>query len=95
MAHAREARASFLPVAEVGAGGVIDGTGADAVPGALEVIGSGIERGLHLGAQVYVSVDGTAVADLGVGEARAGVPMTRDSMVIWFSMTKPSVAFSL
>ena len=73
----------------------ITGTGPDALTGALSVIADGIERGLHLGAQVYVSLDGKPVADLGVGHARAGVPMTPDSMVVWFSMTKPTVAVAV
>ena len=73
----------------------IEGTGATAVPGALATLVDGIERGLHPGALLYVSVDGTPLADLAVGEARAGTPMTPDSMVIWFSMTKPSVAVSI
>jgi CubicO group peptidase (beta-lactamase class C family) len=73
----------------------IEGTGAAAVPGALAVLVDGIERGLHPGAMLYASLDGKPIADLAVGEARAGVPMTPDSMVIWFSMTKPSVAVSI
>ena len=44
------------PMAEV----VTDGTGAGAVPGTVDVVASGIDRGLHLGAQLYVSIDGTA-----------------------------------
>ena len=73
----------------------IEGVGADAISGAVAAINGGIERGLHLGAQLYVSLDGEAVANLGVGEARAGVPMTPESMVTWFSMTKPSVAVAV
>jgi CubicO group peptidase (beta-lactamase class C family) len=73
----------------------IEGRGAEAVPGAVGVLVEGIERGLHPGGLLYVSVDGKAVADVGVGEARAGTPMTPDSMVIWWSMTKPSVAVSI
>lgn len=71
------------------------GTGAERIPGAVAAIERGIERGLHLGGQVYVSLDGVPVADLGIGEARAGVPMTPESMVTWFSMTKPSVAVAV
>lgn len=74
---------------------VTDGTGAGAVPGTVDAIASGIDRGLHLGAQLYASIHGTAVADLGIGHARAGVPMTRASMVVWWSMTKPSVAVAV
>ena len=36
------------------------------------VIEKGIAEGLHLGAQVYVSVDGKTLADTGVGESEAG-----------------------
>jgi len=74
---------------------MIGGSGAAAVPRALASLVDGIERGLHPGALLYVSVDGTPLADLAVGEAHAGTPMTPDSMVIWFSMTKPSVAVSI
>ena len=83
--------ASVTPVTDVG----IEGSGAAAVTGAVTEVVTGIDRGLHLGAQLYVSIDGKAVADLGIGEARAGVPMTPDSMVVWFSMTKPSVAVAI
>src|SRR4029079_11759951 len=72
-----------------------EGSGADAVPGALAVLVDGIARGLQPGAMLYASIDGKPVADLAVGEARAGTPMTTDSLVIWFSMTKPSVAVSI
>ena len=58
------------------------------LPRATEVLTSGMDRGLHLGAQVCVWHEGAEVADFAVGEARAGVPMTRDSLVTWFSMTK-------
>lgn len=73
----------------------IEGRGADAVPRAVAVLAEGIERRLHPGALLYASVDGKAVADLGIGEARAGTPMTPESMVIWWSMTKPSVAVAV
>lgn len=63
-----------------------------ATPGMDSVIVQGIDEGLHLGAQVYVSLHGKVIADTGIGEARPGVPMTRDQMIIWWSMTKPSVA---
>jgi CubicO group peptidase (beta-lactamase class C family) len=67
----------------------------DALSRATAVLTSGIERGLHLGAQVCVWHEGAEVADFAVGEAREGVPMTRDSLVTWFSMTKPSVAVAV
>jgi CubicO group peptidase (beta-lactamase class C family) len=73
----------------------IEGTGASAVPGAIDALVDGIERGLQPGALLYVSLDGTPIVDLGIGDARAGTPMTPDAMVVWFSMTKPSVAMSI
>jgi CubicO group peptidase (beta-lactamase class C family) len=65
------------------------------LPRATAVLQSGIDRGLHLGAQVYVWHAGDTIADDAIGEARAGVPMTTESMVTWFSMTKPTVAVAV
>jgi CubicO group peptidase (beta-lactamase class C family) len=65
------------------------------LPRTVAVLERGIEEGIHLGAQGYVAVDGQIVAELTVGQARAGEPMTADRMVIWWSMTKPSVAVSV
>ena len=62
---------------------------------ALDVLNEGIERGWHLGAQVYVSHRGEVVADLGLGEARRGVPMEKNSLLLWFSATKPVVVAAL
>jgi CubicO group peptidase (beta-lactamase class C family) len=44
--------------------------------------------GLHVGAQLYVSHGGQPVADLAIGDAREGVPMATDTLMVWFSMTK-------
>ena len=38
---------------------------------------------------------GETVADFAIGEARPGTTMSRDTMVTWFSMTKPSVAVAV
>jgi CubicO group peptidase (beta-lactamase class C family) len=65
------------------------------LPRTSEVIERGIAGGLHLGAQGFVSVDGQRVAELTIGEAAAGAPMTADRMIIWWSMTKPSVAVAV
>jgi CubicO group peptidase (beta-lactamase class C family) len=73
----------------------IVGIGADALPGALGAITEGVERGLHLGAQVHVSLGGRAVSSFGAGEARVSVPMTPESLIAWFSMTKPTVAVAV
>ena len=62
---------------------------------AAKVIESGIERGLHLGAQLYVSQDGRRVADLAFGLAREGVAMTPDTIMLWMSSTKPITALAI
>ena len=36
----------------------------------LNILRLGIEQGLHLGAQIYVSLDGQTLLDDAVGEAR-------------------------
>lgn len=59
------------------------------LPKTRAVLRGGLERGLHIGAQIYVSRDGRTVADFGVGEAKPGVPMTADTLMTWYSSTKP------
>lgn len=56
---------------------------------AVAVLDRGVEEGLHIGWQLFASVDGEVVADTAGGEARPGVPMTTDTMMVWFSATKP------
>lgn len=67
----------------------------DALPTVNKLIQQGIEAGLHLGAQVYVSRAGEVIADTAVGEAKPGVPLTTDSILIWMSATKPITAIAL
>jgi CubicO group peptidase (beta-lactamase class C family) len=52
----------------------------------------GIETGLHLGAQLYVSLAGRTVIDFACGAARVGVPIRTDSITQWFSSGKPLTA---
>jgi CubicO group peptidase (beta-lactamase class C family) len=59
------------------------------------VLLDGITRGLHSGAQVYVSLQGRTILDEGVGELRPGTPMTRDSITLWMSASKPLAAICL
>src|SRR2546429_5411172 len=61
----------------------------------IDILKRGIDEGLHLGAQIYVSLDGKPVADDAVGEARPGVPMTRDSITHWWSSVKPVTAVAI
>ncbi len=50
--------------------------------GAEKAIEAGIERGLHIGAQLYVSRDGKTIADRAFGLAREGVAMTPDTIMV-------------
>lgn len=59
------------------------------------VIEQGIADQLHVGAQVYISLAGGVVADLAIGEARDGVAMTPDTLMLWLSSTKPIGAVAL
>lgn len=61
----------------------------EALPQTRAVLQRGMERGLHLGAQLYVSRAGRTMADFGVGQAKPGVPMTADTLMTWYSSTKP------
>lgn len=70
-----------------------------------ETLESGVERGLHPGAQVYVSRGdgpgrGAARAErrrgeLAIGERAPGQPMTADTLNIWLSSSKPIAAVAL
>ncbi|HAA78628.1 TPA: hypothetical protein DCE37_26315 [Candidatus Latescibacteria bacterium] len=55
----------------------------------------GIDAGLQPRAQIYVSQRDKIVADDGIGESRPGVPMTRDTLNLWMSCTKPITAVLL
>src|SRR3954465_10963901 len=61
----------------------------------LDILRRGIDEGLHLGAQIYVSLNGKPVLDDAVGQARFGVPMTRDSINWWLSAVKPITAVAI
>jgi CubicO group peptidase (beta-lactamase class C family) len=56
---------------------------------ARSVLEAGVERGLHLGAQLHVSRGGEPVAELAIGESAPGVAMTVDTAMQWMCNTKP------
>lgn len=62
------------------------------LPRTTKVITDGIAEGLHLGAQLYVSLEGKVIGDGALGEARRGVAMTQEHLIVWFSLTKATVA---
>lgn len=64
----------------------------------IGVIEAGIGRGLHPGAQLYVSLRGRTVFDDAFGRTEfngSGVPVTPDSLTLWMSAGKPLAAISI
>lgn len=70
----------------------IAGRGADRLPRTLAALEDDRRRGLHLGAQLYASLEHEPVADLALGEASPGHPLTPDHLTLWLSSTKPITA---
>ncbi|MBN1515824.1 beta-lactamase family protein [Candidatus Sumerlaeota bacterium] len=48
-----------------------------------------------MGAQVHVALKGKAVWDFARGEARRGVPMASDTLMLWLSCSKPVAAVGI
>ncbi len=67
----------------------------DRLPRTREAIEEGIRSRLHLGAQLYVSLQGEPVADAALGEDRPGEPLTRGHLMLWLSSTKPVPAVAI
>ena len=63
----------------------------DTLPKTANIIGLGMDRGLHHGAQLYVSFRGRPVVDaaFGVADAESNAPMTTDHLTLWMSASKP------
>jgi CubicO group peptidase (beta-lactamase class C family) len=55
----------------------------------------GRAKGWHRGAQLEVRLAGQPPISVVVGEARAGVPMRADTLLPWFSCTKPVTAVAV
>lgn len=62
------------------------------LPRTMAVIQRGMDEGLHIGAQLYVSLKSETVADVAIGEARPGLPMSTGTLMVWLSSTKPITA---
>jgi len=58
------------------------------LPKTLAVIDAGLAAKQQVGVQLYVALNGETVADLGVGLAAVGRPMTPASMMTWLSTSK-------
>ena len=71
------------------------GEGWERLPRAAAVLEAGIAAGLHLGAQLHVSLAGERVADAALGENRPGERLTPEHLVLWLSATKPVAAVAV
>ncbi len=58
-------------------------------------IEAGLDEGLHIGVQAYISLAGRVVEDLAIGESRPGVPLTPDTLMLWLSSSKPVAAVAV
>jgi CubicO group peptidase (beta-lactamase class C family) len=67
----------------------------ETLPRTREVLRQGMGAGLQIGAQVYVSHRGTVVGDFAIGEARPGVAMTTETLMLWLSASKPLTAVAI
>ena len=73
----------------------------ETLPKATNIIQVGIDRGMHIGAQLYVSLKGERVAECAFGLADAeakggeGVALTSDHLVLWLSACKPVGAVAI
>jgi CubicO group peptidase (beta-lactamase class C family) len=65
------------------------------LPRTREAILAGIRQGLHLGAQLYVSLRGEPWADGAAGESRPGEALRPDHLMLWLSSTKPVAAVAV
>jgi CubicO group peptidase (beta-lactamase class C family) len=71
------------------------------LPRTAAVLADGLAKGLHIGAQLYVSKNLEVIADAALGAARPAtddapaMPMTPDTIMLWFSASKPLTAVAI
>jgi len=64
-------------------------------PQLTKAIQDGIDRNMHTGVQVYVSVNDDCVLDYGFGMATADQPVTPSTLMLWRSAGKPITAAAI
>ncbi|WP_373651471.1 serine hydrolase domain-containing protein [Schlesneria sp. DSM 10557] len=62
---------------------------AERLPATFGVFREGVDRQLHTGLQIYVSLQGEVLADGGFGLSAPGQPMTSETINLWLSAGKP------
>ncbi|MHA2259748.1 MAG: serine hydrolase domain-containing protein [Promethearchaeota archaeon] len=61
----------------------------------IDVLKNQTINGLHSGVQLHIARKGITVLDIAMGEARPGVPMKTDSVLLIYSDTKPITAMAI
>lgn len=65
------------------------------LPRTRHLLEGGLAQRVHIGVQLYVSRNGQVVANWALGEAQYDVPMTVDTLMVWFSCSKPIGAVAI
>ena len=71
---------------------------AQGLPRTMALVEEGLAAGVHIGAQVYVSLRGRAVVDTATGLARPApgeAAMTPETLMVWLSAGKPLTAVAI
>ena len=77
-----------------GAAPALNGAGAECLPGTAALLRDWMARGVHPGAQLYVSKDAQVIASLAIGWARADAAYKPDTMNSWLCCVKPLLAIA-
>ena len=62
---------------------------------AIKLLEEQRKQGLHDGAQLFVARKGQPLVDVAIGEAQPGIPLRTNSVMLWFSSTKPLTAIAI
>ncbi len=65
------------------------------LPRTLAVVEQSRAAGRHLGIQLYLSRRGETMADFALGENQPGLPLQTDTVMLWYSSTKPVTAVAI
>ena len=71
------------------------GTSREGLQQAIDLLEEQRQEGLHHGAQLFVARYGQILVDVAIGEVTAGIPLRVDSVLLWFSSTKPLTAVAI
>jgi CubicO group peptidase (beta-lactamase class C family) len=64
-------------------------------PQTAAAIDSGLDAGLHIGTQLYISLNREPIADVALGMAASGMEMPSETIMPWLSAGKPLAAVAI